>query len=115
MNFDVEAAVGPDEDRRAFLKSCGRFAVATPPAVTMLLSTSLTSGAIAASGGQGHHHGGGGGGGGGGSQGGGSGSTRRNHHILLRDAAGKGVVVKSEHERDLYFKLNGKVVGPFER
>ncbi len=32
-----------DEDRRSFLKNCGRFAVVTPPAVTMLLSTSLTS------------------------------------------------------------------------
>jgi hypothetical protein len=40
-----------DEDRRAFLKACGRFAAVTPPAVTMLLSTSLTSKAIAASGG----------------------------------------------------------------
>jgi hypothetical protein len=40
-----------DEDRRAFLKSCGRFAAVTPPAVTMLLSTSLTSKAIASSGG----------------------------------------------------------------
>ncbi len=42
-----------DEDRREFLKNCGRFAVITPPAVTMLLSTSLTSNAIAASGGGG--------------------------------------------------------------
>ncbi|PST27305.1 hypothetical protein C7U60_03280 [Mesorhizobium plurifarium] len=42
-----------DEDRREFLKSCGRFAVVTPPAVTMLLSTSLTSNAIAKSGGGG--------------------------------------------------------------
>jgi len=40
-----------DEDRRAFLKACGRFAAVTPPAVTMLLSTSLTSKAIASSGG----------------------------------------------------------------
>ncbi|MDX0470249.1 hypothetical protein GOC67_31990, partial [Sinorhizobium medicae] len=29
-----------DDDRREFLKSCGRFAIVTPPAVTMLLSTS---------------------------------------------------------------------------
>lgn len=42
-----------DEDRREFLKNCGRFAVVTPPAVTMLLSTSLTSNAIAKSGGGG--------------------------------------------------------------
>jgi hypothetical protein len=40
-----------DGDRREFLKSCGRFAAVTPPAVTLLLSTSLTSGAIAKSGG----------------------------------------------------------------
>ncbi|YCI04586.1 hypothetical protein M1D34_22335 [Ensifer sp. D2-11] len=39
-----------EEDRREFLKTCGRFAAVTPPAVTMLLSTSLTSNAIAASG-----------------------------------------------------------------
>ncbi|MBP1885239.1 hypothetical protein [Sinorhizobium mexicanum] len=45
-----------EEDRREFLKSCGRFAVVTPPAVTMLLSTSLTSNAIAKSGGGGKAH-----------------------------------------------------------
>ncbi|GEC37842.1 putative membrane protein YgcG [Sinorhizobium meliloti] len=39
-----------EEDRREFLKACGRFAAVTPPAVTILLSTSLTSDAIAASG-----------------------------------------------------------------
>jgi hypothetical protein len=39
-----------EEDRREFLKACGRFAAVTPPAVTMLVSTSLTSDAIAASG-----------------------------------------------------------------
>jgi hypothetical protein len=38
-------------DRRKFLASCGKFAVVTPPAITMLLSTSLTSDAIAATGG----------------------------------------------------------------
>jgi len=38
-----------EKDRREFLKSCGRFAAVTPPAITMLLSTSLTSGAMAAS------------------------------------------------------------------
>ena len=38
------------EDRRNFLKSAGRFAAVTPPAITLLLSTSLTSGAIAHSG-----------------------------------------------------------------
>ena len=40
-----------DEDRREFLKTCGKFAAVTPPAMTMLLSTSLTSNAIAQSGG----------------------------------------------------------------
>lgn len=48
-----EVTNGPDEadkDRRKFLASCGRFAVVTPPAITMLLSTSLTSDAIARSG-----------------------------------------------------------------
>jgi hypothetical protein len=38
------------EDRRKFLISCGRFAAVTPPAMTLLLSTSLTSTAIAQSG-----------------------------------------------------------------
>jgi hypothetical protein len=37
-------------DRRDFLKKCGTFAAVTPPAITMLLSTSLTSKAIAKSG-----------------------------------------------------------------
>ena len=37
------------EDRRDFLKSCGRFAMTVPPAMTLLLSTSLTSPAIAQS------------------------------------------------------------------
>lgn len=40
-----------DDDRREFLKACGRFAAVTPPAITLLLSTSLTSAAIAHSGG----------------------------------------------------------------
>jgi hypothetical protein len=39
------------EDRRKFLISTGRFAAVTPPALTLLLSTSLTSNAIAHSGG----------------------------------------------------------------
>lgn len=38
-----------DEDRRKFLAACGKFAVVTPPALTVLLSTSLHSTAIAAS------------------------------------------------------------------
>lgn len=49
-------------DRRKFLASCGKFAIVTPPAITMLLSTSLNSEAVAHSsgggkgGGRGHHH-----------------------------------------------------------
>ncbi|MCK1735528.1 hypothetical protein IVA79_16455 [Bradyrhizobium sp. 138] len=39
------------DDRREFLKACGKFAAVTPPTVTLLLSTSLTSTAIASSGG----------------------------------------------------------------
>ena len=41
-----------DNDRREFLKKCGRFAAITPPAMTVLLSTSLTSDAVARSGGR---------------------------------------------------------------
>jgi hypothetical protein len=40
------------EDRRKFLATCGKFAVVTPPALTLLLSTSLTSTAIAGSSGK---------------------------------------------------------------
>lgn len=40
-----------DDDRREFLKTCGKFAAVTPPALAVLLSTSLTSDAIAHSGG----------------------------------------------------------------
>lgn len=40
-----------DMRRRDFLDRAGRFAVVTPPAITMLLSTTLSSGAIAGSGG----------------------------------------------------------------
>jgi hypothetical protein len=37
------------EDRRKFLATCGKFAIVTPPALTLLLSTSLNSTAIAGS------------------------------------------------------------------
>jgi hypothetical protein len=47
-----DTPAGADERRRGFLAACGRFAAVTPPAVTMLLSTSLTSAAIAKSGGR---------------------------------------------------------------
>jgi hypothetical protein len=45
-------------ERRKFLAVCGRFAVITPPAMSILLSTSLTSTAIASSGGNGNNGGG---------------------------------------------------------
>jgi ABC-type Zn2+ transport system substrate-binding protein/surface adhesin len=47
------AEIATVEDRRKFLATCGKFAVVTPPAITMLLSTSLNSTAIANSGGRG--------------------------------------------------------------
>jgi hypothetical protein len=51
-----------DEDRRRFLATCGKFAAITPPAITMLLSTSLNSTAIARSGAKGNNGFGNGGG-----------------------------------------------------
>lgn len=39
-----------NEDRRAFLQTAGKIAVVVPPAMTVLLSTGLSSPAIAASG-----------------------------------------------------------------
>lgn len=51
-----------NEDRRKFLASCGKFAIVTPPAITMLLSTSLNSTAVAHSNGGGGNGGGNGGG-----------------------------------------------------
>jgi hypothetical protein len=47
-------------DRRKFLAACGKFAIVTPPAITLLLSTSLSSTAIAHSSGRGDHGGRGG-------------------------------------------------------
>lgn len=38
-------------DRRAFLVGCGKYSLTVPPAMTMLLSTTLASPAIARSGG----------------------------------------------------------------
>ncbi|TGQ68272.1 hypothetical protein EN829_017640 [Mesorhizobium sp. M00.F.Ca.ET.186.01.1.1] len=46
-----EPLVSEAQARREFLKKAGRFAVVTPPAVTLLLGTSLNSKAIAKSGG----------------------------------------------------------------
>jgi hypothetical protein len=44
---DTPIGRSADEDRRKFLAACGTFAVVTPPALTVLLSTSLSSPAIA--------------------------------------------------------------------
>lgn len=46
----IDTGTPLDDDRRKFLASCGKFAVVTPPAITMLLSTSLNSTAVASSG-----------------------------------------------------------------
>jgi hypothetical protein len=64
MSTDADKIPGPEtnktraaEDRRKFLASCGRFAAVTPPAITLLLSTSLNSDAVAGSMGGGRNHG----------------------------------------------------------
>ena len=48
-----EPTTSEDQARREFLKKAGRFAVVTPPAITLLLGTSLNSRAIARSAGSG--------------------------------------------------------------
>lgn len=45
---------GADSDRRAFLQNAGRLAIVVPPAMSLLLSTSMSSPAIAMSGGGQH-------------------------------------------------------------
>ena len=40
------------DDRRTFLQNCGKFAITVPPAMTVLMSTSLASPAIALSSGE---------------------------------------------------------------
>jgi hypothetical protein len=50
-----EAEAASAADRRKFLAACGKFAVVTPPAIALLLSTSLNSTAIAQSGGRGNN------------------------------------------------------------
>lgn len=57
MGQDNANGVPESEARRDFLKKTGRFAAVTPPAITLLLGTSLNSKAIAKSGGT--HPGGG--------------------------------------------------------
>jgi hypothetical protein len=63
-----------EQARRDFLKKAGRFAVVTPPAITLLLGTSLNSRAIAGSAG-----GGGSGGKGGSRPGWGFGDSNHGH------------------------------------
>ncbi|MDX8452947.1 hypothetical protein RFM98_09280 [Mesorhizobium sp. VK9D] len=46
-----DSLVSEVEARRDFLKKAGRFAAVTPPSITLLLGTSLSSAAIAKSGG----------------------------------------------------------------
>jgi hypothetical protein len=52
-----ESLVSEAQARRDFLKKAGRFAAVTPPAITLLLGTSLNSRAIAKSGGSRPGHG----------------------------------------------------------
>jgi hypothetical protein len=47
----TKARTEADEDRRRFLAKCGKFAIVTPPAVAMLLSTSMKADAFIRSGG----------------------------------------------------------------
>ncbi|HTI88343.1 MAG TPA: hypothetical protein VL966_17200 [Alphaproteobacteria bacterium] len=49
------------EARRRFLKQCGKFSIATPPAVALLLATAERKYAVAASGGGNNGFGNGGG------------------------------------------------------
>lgn len=48
-NADVPAAEAPEVGRRAFLSQAGKFAAVTPPAIAMLMSTSLEANALALS------------------------------------------------------------------
>jgi len=49
-NDEFKVADSGEADRRKFIAALGRFSVVTPPAITLLLSTTLNSSAIAASG-----------------------------------------------------------------
>ena len=128
------------DDRREFLKACGRFAAVTPPTMTLLLSTSLTSTAIARSGVQGSGDSGGSGGsagsggtgskrsifdndldrrsaianhpssGGGGSKGGG-GSGKPSQGVVI----GKGTEVARPGDKGLGMSMDGTWSNPFDR
>jgi len=89
--MEKKSETAPAEmDRRDFLTTAGKFAIVTPPAMTMLLSTSLSSPAIAASG-IGGGYGGGSGSGAGGSTGGASagGPPGGQHHTWWNNWSGK--------------------------
>lgn len=47
---DTDLAKRQEAARRDFLKRCGKLAVITPPAISLLLSTSLHTPAVALSG-----------------------------------------------------------------
>jgi hypothetical protein len=47
--MERETTPSGSDSRREFLKKCGKYAAVTPPAIAVLLSTSLTSDAIAKS------------------------------------------------------------------
>ena len=47
--MSIERPSSEDKARREFLKKAGRFAAVTPPAIVLLLGTSLSTRAIAAS------------------------------------------------------------------
>lgn len=73
MDTKHEAPDAARDARRRFLATCGKFAIATPPAVTLILSQTRNGYATASSGGG---HGGNGGGGWGGGHKGHSGKGR---------------------------------------
>jgi hypothetical protein len=50
MSIESRSQADPGADRRAFLAAAGKYAVVVPPAMTLLLSTTMTSSAIADSG-----------------------------------------------------------------
>jgi hypothetical protein len=49
MSNKEQTSLQSEEDRRNFLRTCGRFITTVPPAMATLLTTSLTSRAIAKS------------------------------------------------------------------
>ena len=57
LESTTESLASEAQARRDFLRKAGRFAAVTPPAITLLLGTSLNSRAIAKSGGSRPGHG----------------------------------------------------------